>query len=73
MDREAGLRIREKRSSSEAKVLRKCLKTSTAQIILYAEFASVYTVNLARREEEEGGRERREEWGKKRKICETRL
>lgn len=55
MDRDAGLKIREKRSSLESKVLRKCLiKTLTTQIILHAEFASVYTVILVRRG---GGRE----------------
>lgn len=61
MDGEAGLRMREKGSSLESKVRRKCLiRTLTRQIILHAEFASVCAATLARREEEEkGGRERR--------------
>lgn len=61
MDGEAGLRMREKGSSLESKVRRKCLiRTLTTQIILHAEFASVCAATLARREEEEkGGSERR--------------
>lgn len=73
MDGEAGLKMREKRSSLESKVLRKCLiKTLTTQIILHEEFASVYTVILVRRR---GGRKggRGEEWREKRKIWETSL
>jgi len=65
MDREAGLATREKRTSLESKVLRKCLiKTLNIQIILHAEFSSVYTVTLERKEEEEkGGR------GVGKKVC----